>query len=207
MADNDNITWTNLSGLLSGSSGQTAQPSGAPQASGFDAQSQKNLDSLQPDFADRAKQWVQGMRSQGFDPVINYGYRTPEEQQTLYQKYLAGGNKAVAPPYSYHTYGRAFDWVNRNPNGNLEWENDAAYSFGQKLAKQYGLTGISGDNDHIQDARYNSWRDLPREEYGNVAPRQVAQTTNAPATTTAALQTGGNYGGVSWANLSGLLQR
>jgi hypothetical protein len=203
MADNDNISWQDLSGLMSGSSNQSNV--NAAQASGFDSQTQTSLDSLQPDFSDRARQWVQAMRNQGYNPVLNYGYRSPEEQQVLYQKYLAGGNKAVAPPYSYHTYGRAFDWVNKNPKGDLEWENDAAYKFGQKLAKQYGLTGISGDNDHIQDARYASWKDLPREEYGKVNRRQVAQANTAPATE--AVQAGGTYGGVTWADLSSLLKR
>jgi hypothetical protein len=203
MADNDNISWQDLSGLMSGSSNQSNV--NAPQASGFDPQTKSSLDSLQPDFSDRARQWVQAMRTQGYNPVLHYGYRSPEEQQVLYQKYLAGGNKAVAPPKSYHTYGRAFDWANQNANGELEWNNDAAYAFGQKLAKQFGLTGISGDNDHIQDARYASWKDLPREDYGKVNRRQIAQADTAPAT--AEVQAGGTYGGISWADLSSLLKR
>ena len=211
MADDDNIAWQNLSGLLSNSSSQqTASTSTAQQASGFDAKTQASLDSLQPDFADRAKQWIQGMRDQGFNPVLHFGYRTPDEQQALYQKYLAGGNKAVAPPMSYHTYGRAFDWVNQGPKGDLQWSNDKAYEFGQKLATQYGLTGIgAGDNDHIQDAGYRTWKDLPRNEYGHVSPRQqVAQAaTNTAPASSASLQPGGTSGGVTWQNLGSLLQR
>lgn len=202
MANDDNITWENLSGLISGG---TQQSTGAA-ATSFDSQTQTNLNSLQPDFADRAQQWIQAMRDNGYDPVLHYGYRSPQEQQVLYQKYLAGGNKAAAPPYSYHTYGRAFDWVNRNAKtGNLEWNNDSAYAFGQKLASQFQLTGISGDNDHIQDANYKTWKDLPREEYGNVRPRQVVQaSTTSPATT---VPTGGTSGGVTWENLNTLMQR
>ena len=205
MADGDNVAWQDLSGLLRNQQPNSTQQSNAAQASNFDAKTQTSLDSLQPDFADRAKQWIQAMRNQGYDPVLHYGYRSPEEQQVLYQKYLAGGNKAVAPPYSYHTYGRAFDWANRNPKtGDIEWDNDQAYSFGQKLAKQFGLTGISGDNDHIQDANYPTWKDLPRQEYGKVRPRQIAQ---ASAPVSVPVQTGGTSGGVTWQDLGSLLQR
>jgi hypothetical protein len=191
-------------------------------ATSFDAQTQAKLDSLQPDFADRTKQWIQGMRSAGYDPVLTYGFRSPQEQQQLYQKHLAGGPQAVAPPMSYHTYGRAFDWMNRGPDGKLQEENDKAYQFGQKLATNYKLTGIgAGDNDHIQDANYKSWKDLPRSEYGNVAPRQAAQTQQGGQ---AALTLGGqaaqtqaaqaqmpvyqiaNTGGPQWQDLSQYLK-
>jgi LAS superfamily LD-carboxypeptidase LdcB len=174
-ASTSNITIQNLSSLLgTQQTGQTQPQSSAAQATGFDAKTQSSLDSLQPDFADRARQWIQGMRDAGYNPVLHFGYRSPQEQQDLYQKYLAGGNKAVAPPMSYHTYGRAFDWVNQGAKG-LEWNNDKAYEFGQKLAQNYGLRGIGpSDNDHIQDANYKSWKDLPKDEYGNIKPRQQA---------------------------------
>jgi len=207
MADDDNINWANLSGLLS-TGQQSSQQSSDAQATGFDSKTQSSIDTLQPDFADRTRQWVQGMRDQGYDPVLHFGYRSPDEQQALYQKYLAGGNKAVAPPMSYHTYGRAFDWANRNAKtGELEWNNDAAYSFGQKLAKKYGLTGISGDNDHIQDANYKTWKDLPRGDYGNPGRRQVAQAATNPAVVPPAAALSSTTGGVTFSDLSSLLQR
>jgi LAS superfamily LD-carboxypeptidase LdcB len=163
------IRFEDLSQLLGGGQKtQTAQAAPAVALGDVDAKTQSSLASMQPDFRDRASGWLQAMREAGYNPVIHFGYRTPEEQQTLYQKYLAGGNKAVAPPMSYHTYGRAFDWVNQGEDGSLQWNNDKAYEFGQSLAKKFALTGISGDNDHIQDANYKSWRDLPRSEYGNV---------------------------------------
>jgi hypothetical protein len=168
----------------------------------YDAKTAASLDSLQPDFADRAKQWIDGMRQAGYNPVLHFGTRSPEEQQVLYQKYLAGGNKAVAPPMSYHTYGRAFDWVNKGDNGELQWNNDKAYEFGQALARNYALTGIgAGDNDHIQDANYKSWKDLPRSEYGNIAKRQAppAQPSQSP------IQLANT--GAQWQDLSSLLSR
>jgi hypothetical protein len=197
---------------------QQQQPS-AQQATSFDAQTQAKLDSLQPDFADRTKQWIQGMRAAGYDPVLTYGYRSPQEQQKLYEKHLAGGPQAVAPPMSYHTYGRAFDWMNRGPDGKLQEENDKAYQFGQKLATNYKLTGIgAGDNDHIQDANYKSWKDLPRSEYGNVAPKQQPApqvTLSAGQTQSAQAQTDrtqmpvyqiANTGGPQWQDLSQYLK-
>jgi LAS superfamily LD-carboxypeptidase LdcB len=137
------------------------------QLANLDSKTESSLAGMQPDFRDRAQQWIQAMRDNGYNPSLYFGYRSPEEQQSLYEKYLAGGNKAVAPPMSYHTYGRAFDWVNQGANGELEWKNDKAYEFGQNLATKFNLRGIgSGDNDHIQDANFKTWRDLPKAEYG-----------------------------------------
>jgi hypothetical protein len=195
------ITFANLSGLLPQNQQQQGQ-SNQPAATNFDQKTQASLDSLQPDFADRAKQWIQGMRDAGYNPMLHFGYRSPEEQQVLYQKSLAGGNKAVAPPMSYHTYGRAFDWVNQGPKGDLQWDNDKAYQYGQALAKNYNLTGIGpSDNDHIQDPNFKSWKDLPRSEYGNVTRQTVAQRS-AP-TQANPLQL--NSGSPAWQDLSQFL--
>jgi len=198
------IAFKDLSSLLPGSTKDQGQQTASTQtvSTNYDAKTAASLDSLQPDFADRAKQWIDGMRQAGYNPVLHFGTRSPEEQQVLYQKYLAGGNKAVAPPMSYHTYGRAFDWVNKGDNGELQWNNDKAYQFGQELAKKYALTGIgAGDNDHIQDANYKSWKDLPRSEYGNIAKRQAqpAQPSQSP------IQLANT--GARWQDLSSLLSR
>jgi LAS superfamily LD-carboxypeptidase LdcB len=198
------ITFKDLSSLLPGSTKDQGQQTTSTQtvSTNYDAKTAASLDSLQPDFADRAKQWIDGMRQAGYNPVLHFGTRSPEEQQVLYQKYLAGGNKAVAPPMSYHTYGRAFDWVNKGDNGELQWNNDKAYQFGQELAQKYALTGIgAGDNDHIQDANYKSWKDLPRSEYGNIAKRQAppAQPSQSPIQLAST--------GAQWQDLSSLLSR
>jgi D-alanyl-D-alanine carboxypeptidase len=197
------ITFKDLSSLLPEvKKDQAQQTAQTTSSANYDSKTAASLDSLQPDFADRAKQWIDGMRQAGYNPVLHFGTRSPEEQQVLYQKYLAGGNKAVAPPMSYHTYGRAFDWVNKDAKGNLEWNNDKAYQFGQELAKKYALTGIgAGDNDHIQDANYKSWKDLPRSEYGNIAKRQAppAQPSQSPIQLAST--------GTQWQDLSSLLSR
>src|SRR5712664_3230454 len=115
------ITFKALSSLLPESkkdqAQQTTQTAQTASSTNYDSKTAASLDSLQPDFADRAKQWVDGMHQAGYNPVLHFGTRSPEEQQVLYQKYLAGGSKAVAPPMSYHTYGRAFDWVNKGDKG------------------------------------------------------------------------------------------
>jgi D-alanyl-D-alanine carboxypeptidase len=198
------IAFKDLSSLLPGTTKDQGQQTTSTQtvSTNYDAKTAASLDSLQPDFADRAKQWIDGMRQAGYNPVLHFGTRSPEEQQVLYQKYLAGGNKAVPPPMSYHTYGRAFDWVNKGDNGELQWNNDKAYQFGQELAKKYALTGIgAGDNDHIQDANYKSWKDLPRSEYGNIAKRQAppAQPSQSPIQLAST--------GAQWQDLSSLLSR
>jgi len=201
------ITFKDLSSLLpevkKDQAQQSQQTTSTQTAStNYDAKTAGSLDSLQPDFADRAKQWIDGMRQAGYNPVLHFGTRSPEEQQVLYQRYLAGGNKAVAPPMSYHTYGRAFDWVNKGDKGELQWNNDKAYQFGQELAKKYALTGIgAGDNDHIQDANYKSWKDLPRSEYGNIVKRQAppAQPSQSPIQLAST--------GAQWQDLSSLLSR
>jgi D-alanyl-D-alanine carboxypeptidase len=196
------ITFKDLSSLLPEIKKDQAQQTAQTASTNYDAKTAASLDSLQPDFADRAKQWIDGMRQAGYNPVLHFGTRSPEEQQVLYQKYLAGGNKAVAPPMSYHTYGRAFDWVNKDAKGNLEWNNDKAYQFGQDLAKKYALTGIgAGDNDHIQDANFKSWKDLPRSEYGNIAKRQAQPSPPAQSPIQLAST------GAQWQDLSSLLSR
>jgi D-alanyl-D-alanine carboxypeptidase len=196
------ITFKDLSSLLPEVKKDQAQQTQQTTSTNYDAKTAASLDSLQPDFADRAKQWIDSMRQAGYNPVLHFGTRSPEEQQVLYQKYLAGGNKAVAPPMSYHTYGRAFDWVNKGDNGELQWNNDKAYQFGQALAQKYALTGIgAGDNDHIQDANFKSWKDLPRSEYGNIAKRQAppAQPSQSPIQLAST--------GAQWQDLSSLLSR
>jgi hypothetical protein len=165
-----------LSQLFQGVAPATQQTKPSTTAEYGDADTTRSINSLQPDFGDRASQWLDGMRKLGYDPVIHMGYRTPDEQQALYQKSLAGGPHAVSPVTSYHTYGRAFDWVNRAKDGSLQWDNKQAYHDGWKVAQQFGMRGIGdADDDHIQDANYATWKDLPKGDYGNIHQRRIAQ--------------------------------
>jgi hypothetical protein len=137
-----------------------------------DQRTEKNIASLQPDFSERVKKWLEECRKQGLNPLIHFGARDLQEQQELHEKFLAGrGPRAVAPERSYHCYGRAFDWVNiTDPDGGdtgLAWDDDAAYEKGTKIGDAFEIVGIgAGDNDHLQDERFRTFADLPRTEFG-----------------------------------------
>src|SRR2546428_731283 len=77
----------------------------------YDQHTEANIATLQTDFADRVRQWLEEARKQGLNPYIHFGARSVATQEELHKKFLAGGPKAVAPEHSYHCYGRAFDWV------------------------------------------------------------------------------------------------
>ena len=140
----------------------------------YDQRTEQHIASLQPDFADRVRQWLAQCRQEGFNPYIHFGSRSVEEQRTLREKYLAGkGKKAVDPERSYHCYGRAFDWVNITDadadagDAGLAWDDDQAYLKGAAIGAQFEIVGIgSDDNDHLQDARFDTYANLPRSEFG-----------------------------------------
>jgi len=90
----------------------------------------------------------------------------------LFEKFLAGGPKAVRPEDSYHCYGRAIDWVNiKNADAGekgVQWNNDEAYAEGTQIAIKSQIRGIgASDNDHLQDANFANSSDLLHREFGN----------------------------------------
>ncbi|MEO6742502.1 MAG: hypothetical protein ABIP20_19845 [Chthoniobacteraceae bacterium] len=137
----------------------------------YDEVSARNIGTLQPDFAEKVRRWLTEMRRMGYNPYIHFAARTEGKQMELYTKFVNGvGKKAVEPRKSYHCYGRAFDWVNIKdgvaPDG-LEWDNSRLYDKGTEIAGRFGIKGIgSDDNDHLQDARFSTYRDLPQAEFG-----------------------------------------
>src|SRR5437667_10579509 len=79
----------------------------------YNQRTERNIASLQPDFAERVRQWLAECRNQGLNPYIHFGSRSLEEQRELRRKFLAGqGPKAVDPGRRDHCVGRAFAWVN-----------------------------------------------------------------------------------------------
>lgn len=138
----------------------------------YDQRTEQHIASLQPDFAERVRQWLAEARDQGLNPYIHFGSRSIEEQQELRRKFLAHqGPKAVDPERSYHCFGRAFDWVNiTDPDGGdsgLAWDDDGAYEQGTEIGARFEIVGIgSEDNDHLQDGGFGSFADLPRSEFG-----------------------------------------
>lgn len=139
----------------------------------YDQRTAKNIASLQPDFAARVGEWLAECRNQGLNPYIHFGSRSIEEQRELRRKFLAHeGKKAVDPDHSYHCFGRAFDWVDiTDPHGGdsgLAWDDDDAYIQGVEIGGQFEIVGIgSDDNDHLQDADFDTFADLPKSEFGN----------------------------------------
>jgi hypothetical protein len=146
----------------------------------YDQRTERNIASLQPDFAERARQWLAECRKQGLNPLIHYGARDAEEQRELHKKYLAGkGPRAVAPERSYHCYGRAFDWVNivdaNKGDEGLAWDDDKAYAKGTKIGRNFQIVSIgSGDNDHLQDADFPRFADLNKNEFGKFPRSAIA---------------------------------
>jgi LAS superfamily LD-carboxypeptidase LdcB len=81
------------------------------------------------------------------------GYRTPEEQQILYDKYISGeGGKAAKPYFSWHNYGQAIDVVPITPEGVADW-NSHDWNTIHNIASNWGLKNGSSfnDNPHIYD--------------------------------------------------------
>jgi len=145
----------------------------------YDQHTEANIATLQTDFADRVRQWLEEARKQGLNPYIHFGARSVATQEELHKKFLAGGPKAVAPEHSYHCYGRAFDWVNIiDPDGGdkgLGWDDNKAYAKGETIANQFDIRGIgAGDNDHLQDSHFPTFADLPNAEFGNFPASAVA---------------------------------
>jgi len=87
--------------------------------------------------------------------------------------------KAVAPEHSYHCYGRAVDWVNiidlDGGDKALGWDDNKAYAKSETIANQFEIRGIgSSDNDHLQDAKFARYADLPQSELGKLPGAMVA---------------------------------
>jgi hypothetical protein len=73
----------------------------------YNQRTEANIDTLQPDFAERVRDWLAEARRQGLNPLIHFGARTIEEQQELHEAFVHHrGPRAVAPVVSYHCYGR-----------------------------------------------------------------------------------------------------
>jgi len=90
----------------------------------YDEKAEKSVLSLQPDFEQRARQWLAECRSQGLNPLIHFGARDIQD-------------------------------------------DDATYAKGTRIAEAFQVVGIgSGDNDHLQDARFPSFADLSPGEFG-----------------------------------------
>jgi len=129
----------------------------------------RTIESLIAGMQNGVRGWYSAMRLKGIFPYLYSGFRSLEEQQTLYDRYKKGEGGLAAPPgKSYHNYGCAFDWaplkpVNGYPNQyEPDWDDEQAYKEGERIAPVYGLTAIPQETGHLQDARCKSWEDAKR---------------------------------------------
>lgn len=130
----------------------------------FDANkiTNKCVESLDPMFASSVKAWLSDMISREVHPYIYYGFRSDEEQQRLYDAYVAKTGPRAAPPgSSFHGLGLAIDWVPLGPansSGECEalWDDEKSYKIGEEAGKIFGLAAISIETGHLQDARYKT---------------------------------------------------
>lgn len=129
----------------------------------------KTISTLEPNFQRRAKQWLEEMIQTGIRPLIYTGLRTMEEQAALYAIGRSKPGKIVTkarPGESYHNYGLAFDWVCMKPTAKTDlfeadWDDETAFKLGERVGITFGLKAISWETGHLQDDRYDSWRDIP----------------------------------------------
>lgn len=129
------------------------------------------ISTLRPEFKEKVIKWLAEVRRHGILPYIYEGYRTPERQDELYAQGRTKPGRIVTNAKageSYHQYGLSFDYVPLKAVDKAEgmyeanWNDNAAYDKGREIAEGCGMRGLSWEQPHIQDARYESWRDIPK---------------------------------------------
>ena len=132
----------------------------------------KTISTLESGFQRRTKQWLEEMIQTGILPLIYTGLRTMEEQAMLYAQGRTRPGKIITqakPGTSYHNWALAFDWVPMKaaPKVDLfqaDWDDETAFKLGERVGITFGLKAISWETGHLQDGRYDSWRDIPQAE-------------------------------------------
>jgi peptidoglycan L-alanyl-D-glutamate endopeptidase CwlK len=112
-----------------------------------------DLDLAYPPFLERLLKLQAWCRDQGFEYLCTFLFRSPEEQEALYQAHLKGGPLAAPGGLSAHNYGLAADValiVQKSPKRVVRWD---PHDF-DKLAEgcdTFGLAwgGKFNDKDHV----------------------------------------------------------
>jgi len=104
---------------------------------------------LDPDFYAKAQGVLNACLAHGCEYQPYLGFRSWDDQNALYQRYLAGGPRASPPGHSLHEQGLAVD-CERIVNGVGSWAVED-YSMLEAQAQVFGCdTGWSyGDHDHL----------------------------------------------------------
>lgn len=123
-----------VGGAASGGGTQGGNSSSGSQGSGESASGQlaeRQGEKLDSSIADNFDAMVAAAKKDGVDLQIESGWRSRQEQEVLYQKYLNGtGNLAAKPGTSNHESGQAIDF--KNTPGAFEWLEANAARFGLK---------------------------------------------------------------------------
>lgn len=94
---------------------------------------------LDASIADNFDAMVAAAKRDGVDLQIVSGWRSRQEQEVLYQKYLNGtGNLAAKPGTSNHESGQAIDFKN----------TPGAFAWLKKNAEKFGLKNLPGEPWH-----------------------------------------------------------
>lgn len=128
----------------------------------------KSLSDLEPIVKTKAQQFVAACALQGIDILIYCTYRSPEEQNGLYEQGRTTPGNIVTNArggQSYHNFHCAFDWVPM-VGGKPQWDNKALYLKAGIIAESVGLewagrwTGKLKETAHCQYTGGLSLRDM-----------------------------------------------
>lgn len=128
----------------------------------------EKIDTLDPEFAPNVKLWLLDKRVIEKNVLIVWGRRDEKLQAKLYADYKAGkGTRAAPPGESYHGWGQAIDFalcVYIKGEWWPTWDKmtHPDYRYVSEIAKSYGMTPISAELGHLQNAKYRTWRDIPK---------------------------------------------
>jgi peptidoglycan LD-endopeptidase CwlK len=129
--------------------------------------SDRDLDDLHPTLRPLAVQWLAACKQQEIDAIIDFTWRSPDEQDALYAQgrttpgkivtNARGGQSAHNVTAGGKPAACAFDFAIQNPDGTLNWDVNsmtfkAAVAIGKGLGLAWGGSwpGKLGDYVHFE---------------------------------------------------------
>jgi rare lipoprotein A (peptidoglycan hydrolase) len=149
---------------------------------------------LAHEFDQKVVGWKAAVKDRlGLDIQITEGYRDPARSDQL----RASGVVALPGGQSYHNYGQALDYGFQTDKG-IDLKNEKAYTQAGEIAKEYGISTISNESGHLQNADYKSVKDIkagqPWSQYTD-APPTASRSSSEGTTQQTTPQTSGSGGG------------
>lgn len=123
------------------------------------------IESLHPEFAEKVMLWLVKCETVGHHIYIYCGYRSPEEQQKIYNEQKKMGKWLTSAKWgqSFHNYGQAIDYafiIKAHRKVEVCWTG-SLYKITNKIAVECGMRQITKEQCHLENATYKSWRNLP----------------------------------------------